>query len=255
LKEIRILDEEWDILVVLDACRYDAFNEINNIKGNLEPRRSLGSTTEEWFRENFKEDGRVIKRKDIVYISGNPYVSEWKIVEGKLKFGYMPFYILIEVWDWAWDSERNAVPPEPVTRAALDAIKKYRDKKFIIHYLQPHSPFLKTDIKVGRGLLRDYLQDKKKRFLTREELSKLQGMVWEYVGNEVSVEDVRLGYVSNLIYVLSEVEKLISEIPRKKRIIITSDHGEMLGFPNESFGHGFIDHPSLRTVPWFRVRR
>ena len=251
MKELRILDEKWDVLIVLDACRYDAFEAINDIPGKLEARRSLGSTTEEWFRNNFQDT----RNPDIVYISGNPFVSEWKIVEGKLKFGYLPFAKLVEVWDWAWDSERNAVPPEPVTRAALNAFKIYKNRRFIIHYLQPHSPFLKTDIKVGRGVLRDYLQDQKKRFLTKEELSRLQGMVWNYVGDKVSVEEVREGYVSNLAYVLSEVKKLLKGVPKDKTVYITADHGEMLGYPGESFGHGFLDVPVLRTVPWFKVER
>jgi len=251
MKEARILDEEWDILIVLDACRYDAFVEFNTIPGMLEKRRSLGSCTEEWFRNNFYSKDC----SDIVYVSGNPYVSEWKIVEGKLNFGYLPFYKLIEVWDWAWDPDRKAVPPEPVTRAAIEAIKQYSNKRFIIHYLQPHSPFLKSNIKVGRGLLMDYIQDKKKRFLTMEEMNNLEGTIWQYVGKKVSIEEVREGYVTNLLYVLEEVKKLLYSIPINKKIIITADHGEMLGFEGESFGHGFIDHPSLRTVPWLTVNQ
>jgi len=251
VKELKVLNEEWDVLIVLDACRFDVFQVCNTIPGELEVRRSLGSCTEQWFRNNFKDT----HNDNIVYISGNPYVSEWKIVEGTLGLGYLPFYKIIEVWDWAWDSERKCVPPEPVTRAGIEAIKEYKNKKFIIHYLQPHFPFLRMNRTIGRGLLLDYLQDKEKRFLTRDEMSKIEGVIWHYIGDRVSVEEAREGYVNNVLYVLEEVEKLIKEIPKDMTIRITADHGEMLGYNKESFGHGFIDTPSLREVPWFKVRR
>jgi len=248
MKALKILDEEWDILIILDACRYDVFELFNDISGTLEPRYSLGSCTEEWVYNNFDREC-----KDIVYVSGNAWVSEWKL-NNKLKIEN-PFYRLIEVWDWAWDEKINAVHPSSVTRASIQAMDENPDKRFIIHYLQPHSPFLSFKKRVGRGNLRDYLQDKNKRFLTREELQKLEGMVWQYVGDKVNVEEVREGYIANFLIVLEEVKKLIENINTDKVVYITSDHGEMLGYKGETFGHGKgIVNEALRKVPWFRVK-
>ena len=40
-----IMDEDWDNLIILDACRYDLFEEVNTIDGTLESRISLGSAS------------------------------------------------------------------------------------------------------------------------------------------------------------------------------------------------------------------
>ena len=48
------MKEDWDNLIVLDACRYDMFKEINTIKGNLERGISRGSATSQFLIENFE---------------------------------------------------------------------------------------------------------------------------------------------------------------------------------------------------------
>ena len=44
---VKVVNEDWDYLIVLDAARYDIFKKINWIKGNLEYKISLGSCTRE----------------------------------------------------------------------------------------------------------------------------------------------------------------------------------------------------------------
>jgi len=46
----RFLESEWDYCLVLDACRYDVFEDVYDeyLDGNLEKRRSVGSSTPEW---------------------------------------------------------------------------------------------------------------------------------------------------------------------------------------------------------------
>ena len=51
---IKIMEEKWDYLIVLDACRYDYFKEYNNIlEGHLEKKLSCASCTYEWLEKNF----------------------------------------------------------------------------------------------------------------------------------------------------------------------------------------------------------
>ena len=40
---IDIIDQDWDNLIILDACRYDYFKEMNTIDGELRPVLSQGS--------------------------------------------------------------------------------------------------------------------------------------------------------------------------------------------------------------------
>jgi len=65
-----VMSEDWDNLILLDACRYDAFSKVNTLKGNLEERVSKGSTSKEFIKSNFV--GRELH--DTVYITANPYV-------------------------------------------------------------------------------------------------------------------------------------------------------------------------------------
>src|SRR6056297_529711 len=52
----RVMDEDWDNLIILDACRYDMFAEQVDLDGELESRISLGSTSEEFLEQNFGDN-------------------------------------------------------------------------------------------------------------------------------------------------------------------------------------------------------
>ncbi|MBN1796133.1 MAG: hypothetical protein JW804_05620, partial [Sedimentisphaerales bacterium] len=76
---VRILDEGWDYLIVLDACRYDYFERLyrDYLQGGvLSKKVSSGTNTPEWLKMNFK------KRTDIIYITGNPKITSTKKVDG-----------------------------------------------------------------------------------------------------------------------------------------------------------------------------
>lgn len=71
-KGVNVLDEDWDNLIILDACRYDIFEELNHINGNLTQKKSRGCRTPEWIRGNFS----CKELLDTVYISANPQYSK-----------------------------------------------------------------------------------------------------------------------------------------------------------------------------------
>lgn len=132
--EISVMKEEWDYLLVLDACRYDYFEKFNNLNGDLCKRISLGSDTQEWIEKNFR-----FPRNDTVYVSANPKISKFKL---KKWLGSIPFFSIEEVWDYGWDSELSTVPPENVVESALRVVERYPDKRMIVHFIQPHQPFI-----------------------------------------------------------------------------------------------------------------
>ena len=55
-KVLNVMEEKWDYLIILDACRYDYFESLHKdfFGGELEKRISLGSNTIEWCLESFK---------------------------------------------------------------------------------------------------------------------------------------------------------------------------------------------------------
>jgi hypothetical protein len=125
-----VFDEEWKTLVILDACRFDTFKEVNTtyslFEGNLEYRYSCGGNTVEWLVNTFdneKYDG------DIVYITANPWV--YRLCKGKFK--------IVNVWLDYWDEELGSVHPSSVVRQAIRYVIK---KRCIVHFVQPHLPSL-----------------------------------------------------------------------------------------------------------------
>lgn len=253
LKRIHIMKEEWNVLIILDATRYDIFETLNDIKGTLEKVESLNTGTWMWIQDNFKKP-----YPNLIYVSGNPMVSKFKLS----KIGLGDYFKIIDAWDIGWDSELNGVRPEPVTRIAIDTIKKYPNKRILIHYLQPHFPWLENpETNRGRGLLLEWTENKEKKHLHQmntEEKKRFKGIMWDYVKmGKASVEECREGYISNFIIVMEEVKKLLKEIPKDKIVIISADHGECLGFPTEKgyVGHGpnLHEYRSLLEIPWFKV--
>jgi len=58
------------------------------------------------------------------------------------------FYKVVDVWDFGWDERIGTVSPREINRAALKYYLKYPGKRFIIHYLQPHAPYLSARFRV-----------------------------------------------------------------------------------------------------------
>jgi len=222
-----ILEEEWDNLIILDACRFDLFErEIGNwnIKGKLEYRISRGANTGYFLRENFERNEFKPILKEIVYVTANPLVNRY--LGDKL-------YKVISVWKFGWNEELGTVPPEIVYEAALHAIRKNSGKRFIIHFIQPHEPHIISDSKAIHAF--DLLKEGK-----------------------ISRDEAFRSYRQNLRIVMPYVEKLCKIVPG--RTVITSDHGEGAGervhplIPLYIYGHFCPGNPRiecLTKVPWF----
>jgi len=239
---VRVVEEDWDYLIVLDACRYDVFKEVNTIPGRLERKISLGSCTTEWLIKNFPG-----YYEDIVYVSANPRISHVEIDGFR---GTDHFYKVIHVWDFGWDEELGTVPPDIVTDTALEVVEKYPDKRIIIHYMQPHAPWI--------GETRLTAKDLGISFKSAIEWFRNSGKIspWGLFGKAVDVvglDFIRKAYRDNLKLVLKEVKRLVDKLEGK--IVITSDHGECFG---EKF---IIEHPGgiyireLVEVPWLVIEK
>lgn len=234
--EISVMDEDWDTLIVLDACRADLFEEVIDTSSydSYERVYSAGSATHEWTRSNF--GGQALT--DTVYVTGNPVVS--RQIE-------TAFHAFIEPWREAFDPALGTVPPESVTEAALEAREQFPEKRLIVHYLQPHYPFL------GAPHLR-YSEFNGTDEVTVDGANSGATDIWEAVGLGYEGRDeVWEAYAENLRRVMEAIEPLV-ETPG--RTVITSDHGNMIGerlpyLPIQLYGHPTgIHHPALREVPW-----
>jgi len=218
-----VMKEEWKNLIILDACRYDIFKEVNTINGELNCKISRGSVTTDFLTENFGKG----KFKDIIYITGNPYVT--KLLQGK-------FYKIVSVWREGWDEDFGTVLPSTMVDYTIEVYKKYPEKKLIIHFMQPHSPWIK-----------------------KEESQSKHGPM-ETIGKNIGRKESLRRYKDNLRLVLPYVNELINILDGKT--IITADHGEMIGekihpfFPLKWYGHpGKVRNKILTEVPWLIIDR
>ncbi len=237
----KVMEEEWDFLLVLDACRYDMFEEINWIDGKLKKINSAGSSTTWWIKNNFQDE-----YPNTVVITANPHLSKIGLKE---KIGRNPFCHIEDVWDYGWDEELKTVPPGVVNEAVSKTIKRFPDKRFIIHYMQPHFPFIGENQIVHSGF-----ENLRKRSLGSDLIKKEEKNPWDDLAEgKVSLDEFMKAYNSNLKLVLRHVEEILPYLEGK--IVITSDHGNCIG------EYGLHQHPGefnikpLREVPWLEMKK
>jgi len=239
-----IFDEDWDNLIILDACRYDTFDQLASIPGTTDSKISRASATSEFVRSNFSEK----KNNDVVYITVN---SWYTTLRHEIN---CEVHELVDIQyglgdDTAVDSHFEITRPEAVTKKAHEVNKKFPNKRLLIHYLQPHHPFIGE---FGRELF-------------RHKSSSLPEVL-EECDHQWTREDVVRAYEENLEIVLKEVKELLPAL--QGLTAITADHGELLGEAYEmtvgsrtiastgpEYGHppGYY-HPKLVTVPWHEYR-
>ena len=242
-----LLDRDWDNVVLLDACRYDLFAEVladTDLPGTLGKRRSLQSGTPGYLAENFA--GR--QCHDVVYVTANPYVQT-ELPEDT-------FHAVEHVWQDGWDDESQTVLPEVICERALAAAEQYPDKRLVVHFNQPHTPFVGEDRLEGRGM--DAIRKSALDEDGPDPRDRLQTPFERLGAGEVSREDVWRAYRSNLERAWGSVETLLTELEGLNAV--TSDHGNALGerawpFPIRVYGHPLgVLIPALTNVPWHTYR-
>lgn len=224
---IDVFEEDWDTLVVLDACRFDTFEEHHALPGRLESRTSRGSDTYQFLVGNLR--GRSLL--DTVYVTANP-----RLLRRRADVD-VEFHDVVNVWREGWDEEHGTVLPETTTEYAVEAAREHPKKRLVVHYLQPHYPFIESDIESG------------------EMVDQRNPSVWDLViTGEVDPDEIRRAYERNLDRTLPAVERLLSVLSGKT--VVTSDHGNMLGEPSFPLPYPEWGHPlgiyteELVRVPW-----
>ncbi|QGX96466.1 hypothetical protein EI982_17620 [Haloplanus rallus] len=239
------MDEDWDTLILLDACRYDMFAERTALEGTLESRISAGSTSEEFLDRNFGSG----TFHDTVYVNTNPYLPKLGLDDDGT------FHAVIDLLD-DWDQDLETVHPETVVEAALDAHRRFPNKRLIVHFMQPHFPFIGE---TGRRIAAKGWSTEQGDGGGGEQA--IDGRtVWQQLragteGTELTHELAWEAYCENLEVVLDHVERLLDGIDGKT--VVSADHGNMVGerlrpLPSRrKYGHYYgVYTPELVRVPW-----
>lgn len=230
-----IWEREFDLLIILDACRLDMFeailNEYEFLPNSTDSIRSVAGNSELWMKRTFSE-----KKFDgldkTAYISGNPNTMD--------SVDHSKVGMVDEVYEYGWNEEYGTVLPETITDQAITTQRQSDYEKLILHYMQPHHPFINSpeiNPSSAAGHKKNPSRERTTHPWKRLRRGKLEhDLVWK-------------AYMDNLRYILDHLPKLLNNIDAE-RAIITSDHGNLVG------EYGLYAHPShcpistLRDVPW-----
>ncbi|WP_433625878.1 hypothetical protein [Halomicrococcus sp. NG-SE-24] len=237
-ERVDVMDEDWDNLVVLDACRYDMFEEQTDIGDTVTSKLSPGSESWEFMQESFV--GRQLH--DTVYVTANPHTY---------KLPNDTFHAVVNLLDDHWDDEHRTVMPETVVEQTLAAFERYPDKRVVAHFMQPHFPFVgETGQEIGHAGIEMQLDADERS----EEPHPWNALFHGEVTDEETVVDA---YRENLDVVVPHVETLVDQLPGKS--VVTADHGNLVGertypIPLRAYGHpGGLHKRELVEVPWATV--
>lgn len=221
-----IYESDWNLLLILDACRYDLIQQVQqefDFLTNIQKERSCGSSSKEWFEKNFSDD-YIEEMRQTAMITGNPFSAEVLDPEN--------FEYLNEVWRNVWDDSLQTIPPRPITDRLIAYMRNRDTPRVIAHYMQPHAPFIDhPELTPG-----DFERD-----------------IWrEILRGRRSKGDIWAAYRDNLRIVLDDVRLVLSNVDAE-RVIITADHGNAVG------EWGIYGHPeripfsAVREIPWAKT--
>lgn len=225
----KISDKEWDNLIILDAARYDTYKETINTDADY--RITAESHSKGFIRENFSEGDW----SDTVVITANPFYNEEEFERLTGEKPSEKFETIFQVWETDWNEENGTVMPEKIVEKTKTAQKLFPDKRKLLHFMQPHYPFIDSGIEEPgfSGIVND------------KELEQ----IWERTEKgELEHRKSKKAYLENHKATLNALD-LLEEI-LKGKTMITADHGNLLG-EKGLYGHpGKSSLEPLRKVPW-----
>jgi hypothetical protein len=246
----RLFEFDWDICIILDACRYDLYRvyaDQNDLLGDLDSRQSIASSTPEFLALNFENE----THPDTVYVTGNPQYYMHRDELGPT------FHECINVWQERWDEDLQTVTPEAMTNALVEASEEYPNKRILAHFVQPHVPFIGPR---GRDRFPISMDE------TTGDSWNAARKFWPSIRRgkrNFSSGKLLHAYVENIESAVKSVIPALESLEGKS--IITSDHGQLLGeriypLPIREYGHPagiYVDELTetpLHTLP-FESRR
>lgn len=254
-----VFEREWDLLILLDTCRVDALRALADEYSFLEEVgtvRSVGGATPEWIAKTFSTPNEDVIG-DTCYLTATPQArgileeqlpAQQPLRQSHLAYKLLQYYNTVDIsalggveflfqYESIGENGRyghpdGATPPRYVTDRAISVAREGHFDRLILHYMQPHAPYVANAIAEDRDL---------------EEWEGPRPL--QYLRETGDISSVWSAYMDDLRYVLDDVELLLENV-NADRVVISSDHGEAFG-EYGIFGHAIGSlHPKVRTVPW-----
>jgi hypothetical protein len=254
-----VFSRDWDMLVILDTCRIDALDELVDEYDFLEVSEgitSVGAATPEWISATF-DSAYASDIEQTAYLAANPSADKilerqdvsplWDVRKHHLSYRMIRQHNTVEsdqlgklehLWKYepkgeAGDlgHESGGTPPRYVTDRAISVGHTQEFDRIIVHYHQPHTPYMANAIEEDRSL------------------KPHEDNPYVYIRETGDRDTVWETYLNELRSVLDEVAILLENVDAEK-VVISADHGEAIGEQGE-YGHliGTLN-PVVRRVPW-----
>lgn len=229
------IGEDWDNLLILDAARPDMIDAQSVFPdADVTEKISPASSSPGFINEQFSER----QLHDTVYVTANPHVND-------LEVGV--FHKVVNLLATEWDTNLKTVPPWAVVDAALEASRSHIDKRLIVHFMQPHFPFLgPTGDRIPSGIAPSVGE------------TQYRHPWFEQMRNqEHDHETLIAAYEENHEIAIENAKRLVDGLDGKT--VITADHGNLIGergfpIPIRLYGHpANFKHPTLLRVPWILI--
>lgn len=254
-----VYDRDWDVLILLDTCRVDALEAVAeeySFLSEVDSIRSVGGASGEWIARTFDEP-HFEDIQNTAYLTANAHTRQildertqrydpdkhltYKTLRcfptvGVEDLGRVESLYQYEPWgeDGDLGHKDGMTPPRYVTERAISVGREMDYNRMILHYFQPHSPWVANALSEDRAL-NEYEDD-----------------WWNYLIRTGDMEAVWESYLDDLRYVLDDVELLLDNLDADS-VAISADHGEAFGEYGVR-GHEIGSlHPKIRTVPWVKT--
>jgi hypothetical protein len=253
-----VFSRNWNLLILLDTCRVDALQEVASeydFLSDIRSIRSVGGRSPEWIAKTFVDEYADTIR-ETAYLSANVFSEEIlrnrhheSVSRAEVNLAYnilgrIPtvdtstlghFEYLYEYEPVGTDGplghKDGGTPPRYVTDRGIAVGRDHDFNRIILHYLQPHPPYVANAVESGR------------------ELEQYESDWWGYLAETGDYETIWETYLDELRYVLDDVKILLDNIDAET-VVISADHGESFGEYWEYGHHTGSINPYVRMVPW-----
>lgn len=230
----RLADVDWDVLVVLDAGRFDVLEQVADWP--VGRCRSPGSATGHWL--SACQNSGALASAHVA--PGNANYANWDVGATEVD----------HVWRDHWNDRLGNVLPEPVLDSAADFIAD-GCRPVVAHLLPPHAPYV---ARVGNTWTPAFPDvDVWRLNPARESDEKLSPQVAMATGH-VDMERAVAGYRASVASTWDVVTDYVGDwVADDLTVVVTADHGETFGRWRDwkLYGHPNRIHLGpLVEVPW-----
>lgn len=230
----RLDESEWDVLVILDACRYDTLSEI--APWPIESVLSPGSCTPQWLKRAVSAS--ILHGTHV--LSANP---QYEKVDAELGCDEIE-----PLWESDWNDDLQTTLPEQVLDRTDEVLSKRSE--VVAHLQQPHWPYVAQ------------LGDSWK--LAYDDLGPWEAGDGSTVSVQVAMQrglidtkEAQRAYRASVESTWKTLEEYLGQwVDQGHSVVVTADHGELFGRATDLF---FYEHPCrcnirpLVQVPWIEL--